>query len=137
MSGTLTFVVYGTARPAGSKTAVVTPQGRRNVFDSSGRSGTAWKREVKLAAVDAMAVAGLTGQPLVGPLAVRMVFYRRPLARGGREYPVTRPDVLKLARSVEDALTGVVWQDDAEIVVEGLAKLYGTPERVEISISEV
>jgi Holliday junction resolvase RusA-like endonuclease len=45
--------------------------------------------------------------------------------------------VLKLARAVEDALTGVVWRDDAEIVAEGLAKLYGTPERVEISITEV
>jgi Holliday junction resolvase RusA-like endonuclease len=134
---TLDFVVLGEARPAGSKTAVVTPQGRRNVFDSSGRPGAAWKREVKSAALDALEAAGLAGQLLEGPLAVRMTFYRRPLARGGRDYPTTRPDVLKLARAVEDALTTVVWRDDAEIVAEGLAKLYGTPERVEISITEV
>jgi Holliday junction resolvase RusA-like endonuclease len=39
--------------------------------------------------------------------------------------PVQRPDVLKLARAAEDALTGIVWNDDAQIVQEELAKVWG------------
>ena len=35
------------------------------------------------------------------------------------------PDVLKLARGVEDALTGIVWRDDAQIVNESLNKVVG------------
>lgn len=31
-------------------------------------------------------------------------------------FPISRPDVGKLARSTQDALTAVVWLDDAQIV---------------------
>jgi Holliday junction resolvase RusA-like endonuclease len=47
---------------------------------------------------------------------------------------VTRPDVLKLARAAEDALTGIVWRDDSQIVHETLAKVYGEPERLEVAV---
>lgn len=39
------------------------------------------------------------------------------------------PDVLKLARGVEDALTGIVWRDDAQIVNESLSKVVVAPPR--------
>jgi predicted short-subunit dehydrogenase-like oxidoreductase (DUF2520 family) len=42
--------------------------------------------------------------------------------------------VLKLARGVEDALTGIVWRDDAQIVVEHLEKRYGSPARCEVRV---
>lgn len=132
----LDFVVYGEARPGGSKKAFVV-NNRAVVTDDAGKTGKAWRRDVQLAAVAALEHAGRAGELLQGPLAVRMTFYRRPTARAVRDYPTTRPDVLKLARAIEDALTGVVWADDAQIVAEGLGKLYGAPERVEISISEV
>lgn len=89
----------------------------------------------------------LSDDLLTGPLAVEFVFYRaRPKGhfRTGRlahqlrpfaaPYPATRPDALKLARGVEDALQGVIYRDDAQIVEETLRKEYGTPERAEIRI---
>jgi Holliday junction resolvase RusA-like endonuclease len=48
-----------------------------------------------------------------------------------------KPDVLKLARAVEDALTGILYRDDAQIVTEVLRKRYGDPPRVEIRLSPV
>jgi Holliday junction resolvase RusA-like endonuclease len=46
-------------------------------------------------------------------------------AAGRRQpWPTTRPDLLKLARAIEDALTGVVYRDDALIVQERLVKDY-------------
>jgi hypothetical protein len=38
--------------------------------------------------------------------------------------PAVRPDAVKLARAAEDALTGVVWVDDSQIVDERLHKVY-------------
>ena len=45
--------------------------------------------------------------------------------------------MLKLARAVEDALTGIVWRDDAQIVDEQLSKVYGEPARVEVDVAEL
>jgi Holliday junction resolvase RusA-like endonuclease len=40
-------------------------------------------------------------------------------------WPITRPDTLKIVRAVEDALTGVLWQDDSQIVMHSLTKCWG------------
>lgn len=51
--------------------------------------------------------------------------------------PGNRPDVLKLARAAEDALTGVLYHDDSLIVTELISKRYcprTEPERVNITI---
>lgn len=42
--------------------------------------------------------------------------------------------MLKLARAAEDALTGILWRDDAQICDEVIRKRYGEPARVEIEV---
>jgi len=137
------FTVYGVAKPAGSKKAFVNRKtGRAQIKDDS--DNRTWRQEVALTAIAAMG----GDRPLTGPLAVEFVFYRpRPAGHygSGRNqgtlkeaapmYPVIRPDVLKLARLVEDALTGIVYQDDAQIVLEVLAKVYGAPERLDVTVT--
>ena len=49
-------------------------------------------------------------------------------------------DRLKLARAVEDALTGIAYKDDAQTITGGVSKWYcqpGTQPRVEITIEEL
>jgi Holliday junction resolvase RusA-like endonuclease len=41
-----------------------------------------------------------------------------------RRYPTTKPDLDKLARAVLDALTGVYYLDDAQVVSLDLQKAY-------------
>jgi len=114
------------------------------VRDSARRSAP-WKKDVAWAAAGAMADQQIAngGGLLEGPLSVAMVFtVARPKSHYGKNgvrpsaplYPTTRPDVLKLARAVEDACTGVVWRDDAQIVLELIAKEYGEPVRVHVSV---
>lgn len=137
----LTFTVYGTAAPAGSKTPGVTKTGRRFVRDSNPASKE-WKRLVAQVAGEAMNGRGL----LRGPLCVGFVFHRpRPAGHYGKHgvrpsaprFPTTRPDCLKLARAVEDACQGVLYADDSQIVEETIAKYYGEPARVEITVREL
>ena len=44
----------------------------------------------------------------------------------------------KLIRAVEDALTGIVWRDDAQVAVQKVAKVYGDePQGAVITIEEI
>jgi len=52
-------------------------------------------------------------------------------------WPNVKPDTTKFVRAVEDALTGIVWVDDAIIVQQSARKEYGIPPRVEITIEEL
>lgn len=151
---TVTFTVLGQAQTAGSKQSFVplhrtTKQPFRNknggivvstVDDNPKSKG--WKRAVAKVAKEAH-----KGPLLTGPLVATFRFFRpRPknhfakysLSKAGSEStaPDTRPDVLKLARAVEDALIDVIYADDAQIVEEHLFKAWGEA-RVEVEIKQM
>ena len=79
--------------------------------------------------------------PMVGALAAIYQFYLpRPNShfRTGKNakrikdnaplYHVVKPDATKLIRAAEDALTGVVWRNNAQVVVQLAGKCYCCPE---------
>lgn len=146
----LRFTVVGEAKTAGSKRAFVNPKTGRAIITEdarTGRSAKTWRQEVAATALTARQLAPWGDELLLGPCVVEFTF-RRPRPKGhygsGRNAgvvrssappaPATRPDVLKLARAVEDALTGILWKDDAQIVDERLRKVWGEPERCEIVV---
>lgn len=138
------IVVSGKPEPAGSKSAFVIPGTNRASVVDANKNAKPWKRNVAAAAAEQYA-----GDPIIGPVDVMLVFV---LARLKGHYgtgrnatilkesaplqPTVAPDVLKLARGVEDALTGLVYMDDAQIVNEVLQKRYGNHPRVEIFVRE-
>lgn len=136
----LSFTVYGVAQPAGSKTTGQRKDGRRFVRDSAKRSAP-WKLQVADAAGKAVNGSGL----LDGPLELSVIFtVPRPKshygARGLRPsapaYPTVRPDVTKLLRAIEDACTGIVWRDDAQVVEQHAVKRYGEPASAFVTVGE-
>jgi Holliday junction resolvase RusA-like endonuclease len=79
-------------------------------------------------------------EPLTGPLELRAVLaFRRPASHYGTgrnsgalkptapAYRSSRPDADKLARAICDAMSGVVYRDDAQIARLIVEKHYGTP----------
>ena len=89
---------------------------------------------------------------LTGPLVVEMMFYlSRPKSHYGTgrnhrkvkpsapRYHTKKPDLTKIIRSTEDALTGIVWRDDSQIVARDSGKLYADhqPPGVRIVIRSV
>jgi Holliday junction resolvase RusA-like endonuclease len=108
-----------------------------------------WRRTVGFAARAALSDLNLIRaaegkarimQPIEGPVQLTVRFYLpRPKYLKARETPhVTRPDASKLLRSLEDAMTGIVYRDDGQIVEltvwKGFAAL-GTSARAEITVS--
>lgn len=115
------FTVYGVPQPKGSARAFVPKGWTRPVVTSANKTLKGWERQIAAAA---NAVA--TGQLLQGPLAVQVEFVLpRPASLPKRVKDHTkRPDLDKLVRGACDALTHVLWQDDAQIVVLGATKRY-------------
>lgn len=145
MPTVIRFFVPGVPATAGSKRAF--PFRRKDgglgvrVTDDNVR-GKDWRTAVQHAATSAY-----DGKLMLnGPLDVRLQFtLPRPKGHFGKRgvldsaprYPVVKPDVLKLARAVEDALTGIAWRDDSQIYAEHLFKVYGEPVGVSVTIVEV
>lgn len=147
----LSFEVLGIAQTQGSKRAF--PFKRRNgslgvAVSDDNPKGKAWKSQVADAAADALRLSNqeLTTAPIVLDLVFSM---QRPKSHFGSgrnsetlkdnapRFPAVKPDVLKLARAVEDALTGIVWRDDAQVVTLNTAKVYGRSPGVFVQIRPI
>lgn len=127
------FFVRGRPEPAGSKKAVPLrgQKGARSIVVDANKNAAPWKKQVA-----DVARYEYTGEPLDEPLCMDLVFtVKRPeghwlkdgrLSAEGqrRSRPTSPPDALKLARGVEDALTGVVYRDDSLIVYGSQLKRY-------------
>lgn len=130
----ITFRVRGTPAPGGSKRAF--PFRRKNgrlgvsvVDDAKGNKS--WRRLVAMEGIMAMAGKSL----FLGPLIMEVTFIMpRPKAHfntkgnlhpwAAAAYPMKKPDRTKLLRSTEDALTGIVWKDDTQVVGGPIHKRY-------------
>jgi len=140
----IAFTVHGLAQPAGSKRgfAFKRQNGSTGVAISDANpKSREWKNYVA-----ATARTAYDGPLLRGPLKVYFAFHvPRPKGHYGAKglrasapaRPAVKPDVLKLARAVEDALSGVIWNDDAQIVEEYLSKQYAAHAYVEIRIEPI
>jgi Holliday junction resolvase RusA-like endonuclease len=106
------------------------------VSDNSGDAGKAWRTTIGYAANAAM-----RGRARYeGPLYVEFTVVRKrnsghfgqgrnagKLLPSAPRYPATKPDAVKLARALEDALTGIVWGDDSRNCVVRAEKVYAEP----------
>jgi Holliday junction resolvase RusA-like endonuclease len=129
----LTVTVHGTPAPQGSKkyvghrTSKTTGKSAAVLLESS-KKVAPWRSAVEAAA--RLHLAGLSGwTPLDGPLCADMVFtLAKPSSapKRTRTWPMRYPDLSKLLRSTEDALTTAgIWADDARVVhYERLAKVF-------------
>lgn len=124
------FAVPGLPATAGSKVAFLSKRGRVVVREDCGRARS-WRHDVQWAAREAH-----PGRMLVGPLRLSARFHLpRPKAHLGTRgvkasaptRPIVRPDATKLLRALEDALTRVLYADDAQIVLQVVEKHYGEP----------
>lgn len=137
----VSFFVPGKPLTAGSKSAIPGkgPGGRPLIVESGDRKAkSAWRDDVRQAAMRALAVDTYPAYPTEAVEVLFTFVTKRPgqHCRTGRfagqlhpwamaRRPTTRPDALKMARAVEDALTGIVYADDSQIVDERLHKVYG------------
>jgi Holliday junction resolvase RusA-like endonuclease len=66
-----------------------------------------------------------------------MAKYRRVRALAGLLRPTTRPDTTNVLKAAEDALTGIVFRDDAQVAVTHAVKVYAENPRLVIEVREI
>lgn len=125
----LTIIVYGDPAPQGSK-RFVGMRGGKGVMVESSKKVKPWRNDVAEAA--RAAIGDLP--KFDGPLSVRMVFTMpKPVSspKRRRSWACKKPDLSKLIRSTEDALTTAgVWADDSRVVEYArAAKVYPGEDR--------
>lgn len=124
MNRSISFFVPGPAQPAGSKRFIGIRGGRGRVIDANPKAA-GWKERVALSAAEEKRLRGIV-EPWDGALLLSIAVYRaRPAGhynvRGEVKasapvFPTTKPDLTKIQRAIEDALTGILYVDDARIV---------------------
>jgi Holliday junction resolvase RusA-like endonuclease len=117
--------------------------GTSRVWSSRTRETTLYQAAIRVLAQDAM-----TGRPpFTGPVELvieihvgiprSMPKYRRTRAMAGILRPITRPDSTNVLKAVEDALSGIVFRDDAQVAVTRAVKVYSENPRLVIEVSEL
>lgn len=142
----ITFFVPGKAAPGGSKKGFYIAKIKRVVMAPASDKTKPW-----MAIVSAFAREAYTDNPLTGPLAVTMTFkilrpknhYRTGKNAGilrddAQKYCTVKPDLTKLERSTEDALTGIIWRDDSQVAQKNTQKIYVEKDPgVEITVQQI
>ncbi len=116
----MTITVVGMPGPQGSKRFMGVHGGKGIMLESSALVRP-WREAVKYAAREAVNELYPIGtwKYITGPLAMAIIFTlpRPKSAPKSRKYPDRKPDLSKLVRSTEDALTDAgIWEDDARVV---------------------
>lgn len=146
------FTIQGEPATAGSKKAF--PFRRKDgslgsrVVDASGKKGVKWRRAVQEAYRNAFPDLDLMSCPVRLEIAF---YFARPKCHYGTGrnadrmkgsapcYHTKTPDLTKLTRALEDALTGLAWKDDSQVVSQITDKGYcskHTPSHAVVTITE-
>jgi Holliday junction resolvase RusA-like endonuclease len=130
---TLTFSIIGTPAPQGSKT-----KNQYGAMYEDSKNLKPWRSAVASAAHEAMGGHDIYLGPVIVGIRFRLA---RPKGHYGTgrnagqlrpsapKVPDVKPDLSKLVRATEDAMTDAgVWRDDAQIVGLWVVKEYATDD---------
>ncbi|GIQ67425.1 RusA family crossover junction endodeoxyribonuclease [Xylanibacillus composti] len=133
------FTIYGEPVAQGRPRAS-TAGGFVRMYDP--KKSRDYKDYVRLAAAD-----HAPPELLQGPLAVMVIAYRSipksfskrkaAAAEAGEIFPVSKPDADNYLKGVKDALKGVMWVDDSQVVDAYARKRYSIKPRIEVIIRQL
>lgn len=129
------FTVYGTPVPQGSTRAFIPKGWKRPIITAANSKTKPWRQEIANTALAHMEQSGYEIRE-VGPVELSAYFFfERPKSlKRAVTSKTTKPDIDKLLRALQDALTGIAFKDDAQITAVAVGKTFGSPARVEIEL---
>jgi crossover junction endodeoxyribonuclease RusA len=130
------FTAFGRPQPQGSKNAFRAKNSNRVVLVEASKGLKPWRSVVALSAKEAM-LEVQDMRLLDGPVSVDILFTFVPGKTVKRKAMTTKPDADKLARGILDSLTGVCWQDDAQVVDLRARKVYGLVDMAQVVVTEL
>jgi Holliday junction resolvase RusA-like endonuclease len=101
-----------------------------------------WEETVRQTAIKAMGPTEILETPITLALYFRLPMpqswskKRKEAALKGLKAPTKKPDWDNLGKAVSDALNGVIFKDDSQIVSAHVRKIYSAVPGVDIYVSE-
>jgi crossover junction endodeoxyribonuclease RusA len=129
------FIVYGTPVPQGSMRAFLPKGHQRPIITADNPNTKPWRQEIAN-----VALLCARHRPIKeGPIWLNVdFFFEKPKSlKKTVTRKITKPDLSKLVRALEDALTGIIYKDDAQIVSCMASKHFGSPARCEVQITGI
>lgn len=127
------FFVPGIPATGGSKRGFLHPKTKKIMIVDSCSRNKPWREHVAAVAYDHK-----PDIPITKPIAIHVDFILpRPkshygtgsnasiVKRSSPKYHTKKPDTTKLFRALEDALTGIIWRDDEQVIKQYVTKNYG------------
>lgn len=133
------FAVLGRPRPQGSMKSFASKRTGKQIAISDNPHTMPWRQQVAGTALQFRNAHGLRMIPSGVPLSLQALFYfKRPKNISPLiTKKTTKPDLDKLLRAIKDSLSGIIYEDDQQVVESHQSKEYGLPERVEIYLREI
>lgn len=135
----LTITIPGELRGKGRPRFSARGGFARAYTDAKTASAETWVR--------ACAVDAACGTPIAGPVAVRLDVgvgvpaswskRKRADALAGAVWPTGKPDLDNVLKLVGDALNGIVWADDRQIVRAEITRRYAETPAAILTVTEV
>lgn len=131
------FWVAGIPQPQGSARAFAPKGWKRAVITTDNTNLKPWRQEVAMMARVEMTAIG-EGPIDDQPVSVRCEFrFVRPKSLNRRVvHKLTKPDIDKLLRGILDALTGIVFRDDSQVVYVTCSKTFAEAPGCLITVRE-
>ena len=105
------FTVYGKSETKGSTSSFMSNRTGKIVTKNDNPNASGWANRIGIEANIAMRGRLL----LTGPVVLGIRFYLQSPKKPKNTHHITKPDLDKLLRCAKDALTGIVWHDDAQV----------------------
>lgn len=136
LDNVITFTVFGIPQTKGSTRMWKAPNMKFPVITNMNKKNKPWAQTVSAMAQQHR----MEGCPFVGPIHLRLIF-RMPIPQSIPKripsFMTKRPDLDKMVRSVKDALTGVLYKDDSQVVCVEAHKIYGPEPGVIVRVEQI
>ncbi|MFD1430610.1 RusA family crossover junction endodeoxyribonuclease [Lacticaseibacillus mingshuiensis] len=119
----------------------------RPCFTRTGRAYDPTKSRNYKALVRQFTTQAVTEPPISGPVRCEVKMFRSIQKAGSSKLraqkaqgvvrPVVKPDVDNVFKAVTDAMKGIVWLDDNQIVEAKIEKFYSDTPRVEVVVEAI
>ncbi len=140
LDNTITFTVFGIPQTKGSAKGFVVPGkngGRaRAIITNDNTKNKPWAQTVSVAAQQFRPLDGLWSGPVKVTLIFRMPI-PKSLPKRKPAFMTKRPDIDKCTRSILDAIKGVIYSDDSQVVGLEVFKVYGLEPGVIVKAEQI
>jgi len=131
VANNIRITIVGEPHPRQSVRSALAPSGKIIHYQPSNTPAARWKDKIR-----ATCLQHKPDKLLLGAIGAVVNFYLSTPKKKRHQSPIGKPDLDNLEKPLWDAMQGVFFQDDAQIIEKTITKVYSDNPRVEVFLYE-